>query len=165
MLDVGDDVDDHALMKKVPYTPKLPIKPTAKPKGDDIAKVAMASLDVSQLSLLSPAAVITALRCALDVYERNVFARGMTMEVIQQCEDLGEQMAELLLRPKTKKEPGIVDSTGAELTKETGLVGPDGKPLTMETSTGDMDPEDATSIMSALDSISVPNFDSEAIIP
>ncbi len=113
---------------------KLPIKPTKKPNGTDISEVALHVLDIAQFSLLSPAAVVSSLRCALAIYEEHMHAKGFSEEAIKQCEVLGVDLAHMILKPKEQPAPGLVDSLGAPLTQETAqtLVDSTGAPLTAE---------------------------------
>jgi hypothetical protein len=112
------------VMRNIKYKPSLPIKPTQKPNGQDLATVAMATLDLTQHSLLSPSAVVTALKCALTVYETSIMAKGFDPDVVAACEKLGTEMAEALLKPK--EQPAIV-------VQESTLVDMDGNPLQIET--------------------------------
>lgn len=115
-------------MKNVKYKLQLPIKPTQKPDGEEISAVAMAALDIAQHSLLSPAAVVSSLRCALEVYERNIEAKGFDPVIIEKCEALGVEMARVLL--ETRANPQIVGSDGRKV--PTGLVDATGNTVVIE---------------------------------
>ena len=125
-----------SLMKNIKYKLNLPIKPTNKPSGSDVTAVALAALDIAQHSLLSPAAVVSALQCAVDLYKTNIVAQGATPELVQQAAELGAQMAQAILDPamaavaKAESESALVDSTGARMT--TGLVDASGAPLSVD---------------------------------
>lgn len=109
------------MSKNIKYKRELPIKPTQKPNGADIAAVATAALDIVQHSLLSPSAVVTALACATDLYAKNLEHNGgFDEKTLKQCRDLGAKMAEALLKPPEKP---------AVLTNDKRLVGADGRPL------------------------------------
>lgn len=128
--------------KNIKYRLSLPIKPTQKPDGQDISAVALAALDIAQHSLLSPAAVISALRCSLEVYERNVEARGFDPKTIAACEDLGMKMAQTLLESRVGAQNAkLVDSTGGQIV--TGLVDAQGNPLEVEADEHEDEPEEA----------------------
>ncbi len=103
----------------------LPITPTAKPRGDDLTKVSLALIQMAQACILSPAAVVSTLRCALDLYTTNITRTGFDEEVITECEVMGAKLAEAILESgliKDKSKPAIE-------VPASGLVGADGKPL------------------------------------
>jgi len=121
--------------------PVLPITPTANPQPEDVIQVTHAILEITQMCLLSPQAVISALKAAEDVYVTNAENKGMPAEVIENCQVLGMTLSKVMLKMHEdgEKEPSQI------LTRPTGLVGPDGQPLaaappTMHTKT----PEPAT---------------------
>jgi hypothetical protein len=118
-------------IKKKQDLPVLPIQPTDKPRGDDIAKVAMAVVAMTQACILSPAACISTLRCALDLYSSNAVNSGFDEAVVTECEIMGAKMAESVIAS------GIVKQRASTpiWTADAGLVGADGKTLAPSAST------------------------------
>jgi hypothetical protein len=97
---------------KVPRKQQLPIKPTSKPKPEEILSVAMHNVAIAQDSLLSPSAVIAALRTALDLYTQNTINMGFDPKIAEHCESLGQAIAKKVLESKTIKTK--VQTVGAQ---------------------------------------------------
>lgn len=108
--------------------PVLPIQPTDQPRGDDIAKVAMSVVAMTQACILSPAAVVSTLRCALDLYTANATGSGFDEAVVAECEVLGAKLAESIMASgivKKKENPNQLWSPNTS-----AIVGADGKEVT-----------------------------------
>lgn len=80
------------------------IKPTEKPSPQEMILVAMDVVNTVQKLILSPSAVIATLSCALDLYVKNVIAKGFDNETATQCVNLGVDMAEMI------RQKGLVKS-------------------------------------------------------
>ena len=104
---------------KKPRASTLPIEPTAKPSPEDLLKVAISLVKMSQECILSPSAVIAVLRCSLDVYTQNAMNRGFDLNTAQECERLGQALAKAFLDANAKKmqvpASPLVDASGAPL--------------------------------------------------
>jgi hypothetical protein len=109
---------------KRPSGPALPIKPTGKPSPQEVMLVTQAMLDIVQRSLLNPAAVISALKCAEATYCTNAETQGMSAANIENSQVLGITLSKVMLKAHEDKTPrsGIV-------TPDSRLIGPDGQPL------------------------------------
>ncbi len=106
----------------------LPIRPTDKPKPQDMATVAIAAINVVQKSILSPAAVIATLKCAFDLYRQNAVLIGFDEAAAVECEKLGAQLAEAM------RASGAVKSHSPIAVPDTNLVAPNGTPISSGTS-------------------------------
>jgi len=113
------------MVKSIKFKPTLPIEPTATPNGSHVGTVALAIVKMAQLSLLSPAAVVSALRAAMDLYTINLEAKGFDVTVIAQAEDIGTKMAQTLLEVGEEEE----DLTSSLVTPSGRLVSPNGEPI------------------------------------
>ena len=116
------------MVKKLKKPPQrgipLPIKPTEHPKPQDVMLVAHAVLEIVQRSILNPAAVISVLKAAEDVYVSNARDKGMPDDVIENSQVLGITLSQVMQKMfDGQEEPSPI------LTRDTGLVGPDGQPL------------------------------------
>lgn len=110
-------------IKKQSDKPLLPVKPTDKPKPEELLVVASSLVATAQSCLLSPSAVIATLRCALDIYAQNAINRGFSVEVVEQCEKLGQAMAKVMIDSGKAKAnmsagSGLVDASGAPIQAE-----------------------------------------------
>lgn len=101
----------------------LPIKPTEKPQPQDMAAVALAIINTTQKSILSPAAVMATLKCAYDLYRTNAVALGFHEEAAVECDKLGAQLAEAMRRS------GAIKTQSPIAVPDTTLVAPNGQPL------------------------------------
>ena len=96
------------------------LKPTSAPTGEDVALAGIAALDIVQRTILSPAAVISSLTFALEVYVQNVIDKGFDPKLVDECKAVGTKIASVFMN----------EEDGAEAQpKAGGLVGPDGAPL------------------------------------
>lgn len=124
-------------MKAIKHRTELPIKPTAKPTPEEILTVAGHLVSVTQSSLLSPSAVVSAIRCALDVYAQNLINQGFDPKIVEQCEALGQAMAKVVVESKKTKAPlssggGLLDANGNAIQS----APPDEEPAEVSESTG-----------------------------
>lgn len=110
------------------------IKPTEKPSPQEMILVAMDVVNTVQKLILSPSAVIATLSCALDLYVKNVIAKGFDNETATQCVNLGVDMAEMIRQKglvKSGAPPEIDDEeeTSPIINPVGGLVDVHGNPL------------------------------------
>lgn len=102
---------------------QLPIEPTQKPKPEELLKVSTAVVNLAQSCLLSPSAVIAALRCSLDLYAQNALNRGFDVGTVQECEKLGQALAKAFMdaggvKAPVAATPGLVDASGMPMKAE-----------------------------------------------
>lgn len=112
---------------------RLPIKPTGNPKPGEVIAVAQEILEIAQLSILNPAAVISALKCAEATYCTNAESKGMDPETIEHSQVLGLTLSKVILKAHNEKSSTIV-------TPDSRLVDASGAPIVSELPEQEPDP-------------------------
>ena len=102
------------------------IRPTAKPQPSEMATVAMGLIGICQNSIPSPAAVVATLRCALDLYVHNLTSKGFDPQVVVECQNLGEKLADTMY---SSDQHLIMPNDEVAQPSAPPLLGPDGQPL------------------------------------
>jgi len=85
------------------------------PMPKQIASAAMDVVAELNARFPNPAAMVTTLRCALDIYMGHLLKRGYKDEVLKECLDIGSKLAVVALEPGAKVDtpsPIAINSAG-----------------------------------------------------